>query len=147
MTRTVQDLLRRKGTSVITISPDRTVYQAIETMVDHNVGSILVVDGTELLGIFTERDYLRRIVLQGRTSKTTTVRDVMTADVIVTTPDTTLEGCLARMTTARCRHLPVVTEDGIQGIISIGDCVKRLLQDAQGEARSLENYVRGRYPA
>lgn len=146
MTRTVQDLLRRKGTSVVTTSPDRTVYQVIETMVDHNVGSILVVDKTDLVGIFTERDYLRRILLQGRTSKTTVVRDVMTTDVIITTPDTTVEECLTRMTTARCRHLPVVTDGEIRGIVSIGDCVKQLLQDAQGRVDSLQNYVLGRYP-
>ena len=146
MTRTVHDLLRRKGTSVVTTTSDRTVYDCIETMVDHNVGSILLVDGTELKGIFTERDYLRRIVLKGRTSKTTTVRDVMTTEVIVATPDTTLEECLTRMTTARCRHLPVVTDGGVGGIVSIGDCVKQLLQDAQGQVDSLENYVRGRYP-
>ena len=146
MTRTVQDLLRRKGTSVVTTSPDSTVYDAIETMVDQNVGSTLIVDGTDLVGIFTERDYLRRIVIQGRTSKTTTVRDVMTVDVMVTTPDTTIEECLARMTQARCRHLPVVTDGTIRGIVSIGDCVKQLLQDAKGEVDSLQNYVLGRYP-
>lgn len=146
MTRTVKDLLRRKGTSVVTTSPDSTVYDAIETMVDQNVGSTLIVDGTDLVGIFTERDYLRRIVIQGRTSKTTTVRDVMTVDVMVTTPDTTIEECLARMTQARCRHLPVVTDGTIRGIVSIGDCVKQLLQDAKGEVDSLQNYVLGRYP-
>jgi CBS domain-containing protein len=122
------------------------VYDAIETMVDQNVGSTLIVDGTDLVGIFTERDYLRRIVIQGRTSKTTTVRDVMTVDVMVTTPDTTIEECLARMTQARCRHLPVVTDGTIRGIVSIGDCVKQLLQDAKGEVDSLQNYVLGRYP-
>lgn len=146
MTRTVKDLLRRKGTSVVTTSPDSMVYDAIETMVDQNVGSTLIVDGTDLVGIFTERDYLRRIVIQGRTSKTTTVRDVMTVDVMVTTPDTTIEECLARMTQARCRHLPVVTDGTIRGIVSIGDCVKQLLQDAKGEVDSLQNYVLGRYP-
>jgi CBS domain-containing protein len=146
MTRTVQDLLRRKGTAIVTTSPDDTVYDCIQTMVDRNVGSILVVDGTELVGIFTERDYLRRIVLQGRTSKTTTLRDVMTTDVLVATPDMTIEECLARMTTARCRHLPVLTNGELRGIVSIGDCVKRLLQDAQGQVDSLQNYVTGRYP-
>jgi len=142
----VRDLLRRKGTSVVTAPHSATVYRCIQIMVDHNVGSILLVNDGSLAGIFTERDYLRRIVLEGRTSKTTTVREVMTADVTVATPDTTVEECLTIMTTARCRHLPVIADSRIAGLVSIGDCVKQLLHDAQSEATSLHNYVRGRYP-
>lgn len=142
----VRHLLRQKGTSVITAAPDATVRRAIETMVDHNVGSIVVVDDGALVGIFTERDYLRRIVLEGRTSKATNVREVMTTDVTTTTPDTTVEECLSLMTEIRCRHLPVIADTRLAGIVSIGDCVKHLLDSARAEVDSLQNYVLGRYP-
>lgn len=145
-TTPLQRLLRTKGTSVITTAPDATVYDAIATMVDHNVGAIVVTDDGALTGIFTERDYLRRIVLQGRTSKTTAVRTVMTADVITATPDTTVETALAIMTEARCRHLPVLVEGRLAGVVSIGDCVKHLLRDAESDLDSLQGYVTGRYP-
>lgn len=147
MKTSVRTLLQRKGTSVITISPDATVYDCIQTMVDHNVGSILVVEADDLVGIFTERDYLRRIVLMNRTSRETTVREAMTSEVMVATLDTTVEECLALMTEARCRHLPVVHNSRIKGLVSIGDCVKDLLRNAKAEVNSLQNYVMGRYPA
>lgn len=142
----VRTLLRKKGTSVITTTPSATVYDAIATMVDHNVGAIVVTDDGALAGIFTERDYLRRIVLQGRTSKTTAVREVMTADVITVAPDTTVETALSLMTKARCRHLPVVADERLAGIVSIGDCVKHLLRNAEAEFDTLERYVTGQYP-
>ena len=142
----LRQLLRKKGTSVITTDPGATVYDAIATMVDHNVGAIVVTNDGTLMGIFTERDYLRRIVLQGRTSKTTTVKEVMTADVITAAPDTTVETALATMTQARCRHLPVIAEDRLAGLVSIGDCVKQLLKATEAELDSLQGYVTGRYP-
>lgn len=142
----LRQLLRKKGTSVITTDPDATVYDAIATMVSHNVGAIVVTDDGGLTGIFTERDYLRRIVLQGRTSKTTTVREVMTADVITVEPDTTVEAALSIMTEVRCRHLPVLVEGRLAGVVSIGDCVKHLLRNAETEIDTLERYVTGKYP-
>jgi CBS domain-containing protein len=146
-TTPLRQLLRKKGTSVITTDPGATVYDAIATMVDHIVGAIVVTDDGALVGIFTERDYLRRIVLRGRTSKTTAVRDVMTAEVITVTPDTRVETALSVMTEARCRHLPVIADGRLAGLVSIGDCVKHLLRSAEAEIDTLEGYVRGRYPA
>jgi CBS domain-containing protein len=142
----LRQLLRKKGTSVITTDPGSTVYDAIATMVNHNVGSIVVTDDGELVGIFTERDYLRRIVLRGRTSKTTAVREVMTADLITVEPDTTVEAALSIMTEARCRHLPVMIDGRLAGVVSIGDCVKHLLRNAEAEIDTLERFVTGKYP-
>jgi CBS domain-containing protein len=116
-------------------------------MVQHNVGSILVMDHSEIAGIFTERDYLRRIALRGRTSRTTRVEEVMTTDVIRVKPDTSVEQCMQIMTAHKCRHLPVVDDDELVGIISIGDCVKQISHDAQSEANSLKAYIKGQYPA
>lgn len=142
----VRQLLRRKGTDVVTTAPETTVYDAIAKMVDHNVGSIVVIEDERVAGIFTERDYLRQIALKGRTSKTTSVQDVMTTEVLVADLNTTVEEALAIMTEARCRHLPVISTEGILGIVSIGDCVKELLRAAEAEVDSLQAYVRGRYP-
>jgi CBS domain-containing protein len=144
----LRQLLRKKGTSVITTDPGATVYDAIATMVEHNVGAIVVTADGALAGIFTERDYLRRIALRGRTSKATAVRDVMTAEVITVTPDTRVASALSIMTEARCRHLPVLAGgERLAGLVSIGDCVKHLLRNAEAEIDTLERYVRGQYPA
>jgi len=147
----VHEVLAQKGTDVLTANVGDTVYDSIARMVDLNVGSILVVDGNEVAGIFTERDYLRRIVLEGRTSKTTRVEEVMTADVIVVPPTQTVSECLAIMTEAKCRHLPVVEDGILAGIISIGDCAKEVSRAAVSEITHLESYIQtylmGRYPA
>lgn len=143
----VKEILWHKGHDVLTANPEMSVYECIASMVDHNVGSILVTDGSEITGIFTERDYLRQIVLQGRTSKTTTVEEVMTTDPICVTPDETVERCLAIMTQEKCRHLPVVDEDrALTGIVSIGDCVKQLSRVAQAQVEDLRGYITGQYP-
>jgi CBS domain-containing protein len=142
----LRQLLRKKGTSVITTDPSATVYDTIATMVNHNVGAIVVTTDGALAGIFTERDYLRRIVLHGRTSKTTSVKEVMTTDVISVVPDTTVEAALSIMTEARCRHLPVMIDGRLAGLVSIGDCVKHLLRSAEAEVDTLERYVAGKYP-
>lgn len=139
----LRTLLRRKGTSVITTAPEATVYDAVATMVDHNVGALVVTRDGALVGIVTERDYLRRIVLEGRTSKETAVKEIMTAEVITVTPDTTVQAALSTMTEARCRHLPVVADGRLAGIVSIGDCVKHLLRDTKAHAEALEGYVMG----
>jgi len=146
MTTRVHHLLRQKGREVVTVPPHLTVYRCIAVMVEHNVGSVVVSNGTSIEGIFTERDYLRRIALKGRTSRTTRVYDVMTAPVITVSPSQTVEDCLQRMTEAKCRHLPVVENDRLSGIISIGDCVKALLDDAQHEVEALEGFITGQYP-
>ena len=142
----VADLLRAKGREVHTVSPAATVYEAVDRMVRHNVGSLLVVEGDEIHGIITERDYLREIVLKGRTSRETPVREVMTARVVCVGPDDTIEGCMAIMTEKRIRHLPVVEEGRVAGLVSIGDVVKRLSMDQRAEIRYLTDYITGKYP-
>ena len=147
MTRRVADILRRKGGAVVTTAPDTTVYDAIASMVEHNVGSILVLDGDALRGIFTERDYLRRIILQGRTSKTTRIDEVMTQDLVCADVHHTLKQCMGTMTDLKCRHLPVLDDDGnLAGIISLGDCVKELLGEAEARVQDLTGYITGQYP-
>ena len=143
----VADLLRHKGTRVVTIEPRATVYDAISRMVENNVGSILVMDGETLVGIFTERDYLRRIILQGRTSKETRVEDAMTDEVAWADPHFTLQECMATMTQKKCRHLPVLNDGAVVGVISIGDCVRELSREAQARVQYMTEYIRGQYPA
>lgn len=143
----VSDILRHKGHDVVTGAPTDTVLECIATMVQHNVGSMLIMDDNQIAGIFTERDYLRRIALQGRTSRSTRVEEVMTKDVLYVEPDHTIDECLQIMTTHKCRHLPVVTDGQLDGIVSIGDCVKQVSRDAQSEAHTLKAYITGKYPA
>ena len=144
---TVQKILRQKGTEVLTTDPSSTVYDAIARMVDHNVGSILVVQDGDIEGIFTERDYLRRIVLEGRTSKTTRVDEIMTTDVVWVDPSYTADECMALMTEHKCRHLPVLKDNELAGIISIGDCVKQVSRIARSRVEELQKYISGQYPA
>ncbi|MDX1420123.1 MAG: CBS domain-containing protein [Rubricoccaceae bacterium] len=147
MNTPVSALLKQKGDWVITIDPDATVYTTIARMVDQNVGAILVAERGEPVGIFTERDYLRRIVLQGRTSRETAVRDVMTTDLVTVEPDTTLETCMAIMTERKIRHLPVIRDGRLAGVISIGDCVRAISEAARGQAEDLQRFVTGGYPS
>jgi len=148
----VKDVLRTKGTliedgDVLTAAASDTVYECIDRMADHNIGSIVVTDGGEIAGIFTERDYMRNIALKGRTSKETEVREVMTEDVATVDADRQLEECLDLMTELRCRHLPVVDEDGdLADIISVRDCMKQISEAAKSEALQLRNYIAGQYP-
>ena len=143
----ISSILSHKGDDVVTITSGATVYDTIDKMVDHNVGAIVVTDDEGALqGIFTERDYLRRIVLQGRTSKTTNVEDVMTRDVICATPNHTVDDCMAMMTEKKCRHLPVLRDDRLAGIISLGDCVKVMLRAKKDEVRDLQHFISGGYP-
>lgn len=143
----VREILRKKGNSVLTIDPNATVFEAIASMTKENVGSIVVTEGTSIVGIFTERDYLRRIALRRRPPKKTPIREVMTDEVVTVGPTTTVEHCMAMMTNYRCRHLPVVEDGTLNGIISIGDCVKHLSRKAMTRVQTLEEYISGRYPA
>jgi CBS domain-containing protein len=146
MDKPVSTILRDKGDWVITIHPDATVFDTITRMVEHNVGAILVTSAGRLEGIFTERDYLRRIVLQGRTSRTTEVQEVMTREVICGTPDHTVRQSMAMMTEKKCRHMPVLREGALAGLISLGDCVKALLEESEHEVQQLRDFIRGGYP-
>lgn len=144
MKTTVADLLNQKGQQVHTISPDATVFDAIGTMVEHNVGSLIVAEGPEnVAGIVTERDYLRRVALQGRSSRSTRVAEIMTAELVVVGRDTDLEQCMAIMTERRIRHLPVIDGTRLVGVISVGDVVKHLSAEREAEIRLLTDYIAG----
>jgi CBS domain-containing protein len=142
----VADILALKGSSVHTVDKRTTVFEAIKMMVEANVGSLIVTDGDAIHGIITERDYLRRIVLEGRTSKTTAVLEVATERLVVVDPTRPLEECMALMTTERFRHLPVVDGGKLVGVISIGDIVKHLSREREAEVRYLTDYISGKYP-
>ena len=143
----VADILIHKGSDVHSIDKRATVFEAVRKMVQANVGSLLVTDGDAIHGIITERDYLRRIVLEGRTSKTTAVMEVATERLIVVEPARPLEECMAMMTAERIRHLPVVEGGKLVGVVSIGDIVKHLSQQREAEVRYLTDYISGKYPA
>jgi CBS domain-containing protein len=143
----IAEILARQEMEVQTIEPGATVYDAIRKMVQRNIGSILVAEGDSILGIFTERDYLRRIVLEKRTSKTTEIREVMTSKLVCVDPGRSVEDCLAIVTQERIRHLPVLEAGRLVGIVSIGDLVKFLSKQRAIEIRYLTDYITGKYPA
>lgn len=140
---TIEQLLAKKGHQVWFIDPDVTVFDAIAKMAEKDVGSLVVMDGDKLVGIITERHYSRNVVLKGKTSPTTPVRDIMEKRVIITTPEQTVEYCLALMTQARIRHLPVMKEGKVAGVVSIGDLVKNVIGDQEFIIDQLENYIGG----
>jgi len=139
------DLLESGG-AVLTTEPSATVFDCIGRMVDRDVGSIVVMNNDEIAGIFTERDYMRSMALEGRSSRKTEVGTVMTADVKTVDPEKPLDACLKLMTELRCRHLPVVDDGELLGIVSIGDCVKEIVDNAHREIDRLRRYTDGSYP-
>jgi CBS domain-containing protein len=149
MSTRVSALLAHKESHVVSVSPDETVFAAIERMVEHNVGAVVVLGADRALaGIFTERDYLRRIALEGRTSRETRVESVMTSDLVTVPPGASVDECLRLMTDHKIRHLPVVEAGGtLVGIVSIGDCVREVAARSRAEADSLHRFVAGGYPA
>ena len=138
---TVRHLLDRKGRSIHSIEPEEPVLEGIRLMAEHHVGALLVMRGDELVGIVSERDYARQVVLKGKTSKDTPVRDIMTSNVFCVNPDRTMEECMAIMTERRCRHLPVLVEGEVTGILSIGDVVKAVISEKQFEIEQLTSYI------
>ncbi len=140
---TVRQLLRSKPAEVWTIGPKATVYEALELTAEKDVGALLVLDRDRLEGIFSERDYARKVVLQGKSSRETTVGDLMTQAVHYVTPRQTVEECLALMTDKRIRHLPVLENGKLVGLVSIGDAVKCIIDDQQLTIRHLESYITG----
>ena len=138
----VAKLLAEKGSEVLRIDADATVFDAIKRMVDSNVGALLVTDHGQVAGIVTERDYLRRVTLEGRTEEGTLVREIMTSPLVYVTPETSVEECMAVMTERRIRHLPVFTEDrDLAGIVSIGDVVKFKSAEQDFQIRFLTEYI------
>jgi CBS domain-containing protein len=140
---TVRNMLYEKGGQVWSIAPQATVYEALELMADRNVGAVLVLENDKLVGIFTERDYARKVILKGKTSKTTTVGELMTTEVLYVSPDDTIENCMALMTEKRARHLPVMESGKLVGLVSIGDVVKAIITDREFTIRELERYITG----
>ena len=140
----VGDLLVRKGSRIVAISPAESVQRAVEMLVENNIGSLLVRDGDAVIGIFTERDYLRRVALENIDSRVTRVREVMTRGLLFVSPDCGVHECMAIMTRERIRHLPVMEADRAVGMISIGDLVKHLSDEREVEVRALTDYITGR---
>ena len=140
----VSDILGEKGREALTIGSDATVFEAIEKMVAADVGALLVDDGAGVVGIVTERDYLRRVTLQGRDEKVTPVHQIMSSPVIYVTPDTEIEECMALMTERRIRHAPVVDGETLAGVISIGDLVKYQSRQQSFQIRYLTEYITAR---
>jgi CBS domain-containing protein len=136
--------LERKGHDVWSIAPDATVYEAIRRMAEQGVGALVVLDGRKLAGIISERDYARKVILLDRSSKDTPVSAIMTREVVYVTPRQTVEECMALMTARRIRHLPVMEDGSVVGILSIGDLVKDIIADREYLIEQLENYITGR---
>lgn len=142
---TVSEILEHKGGMVLSVDTDETVFDAISLMAQVNIGAVLVQNDDTIAGIFTERDYLQKIALKSRSSKDTPVGDVMTTPVISAEPGDSIQQCMETMTTCHCRHLPVVENGNLLGIVSIGDLVKRLLDEKKTEVEQLSQYITGSY--
>lgn len=147
MNETVGSILGRKGREVWSVAPDATVYDAVALMAAKSVGAVLVISQGSLLGIVSERDYARRVILQGRSSKETQVREIMTSDLVTVTSENTVDDCMRIMTEHRIRHLPVLDRGELVGIVSIGDMVKAIIEDQAHTIAQLHTYLWGKYPA
>ena len=144
MADTVSSILRDKGHDVWSVSPDESVFQAISLMADKGIGALVVIAAERLVGIISERDYARKVVLHGKSSRDTPVRDIMTSPVVSVSPDQTVDDCMRLVTTKRIRHLPVVQGEKVVGVVSIGDLVQRVIS-TQGETiQYLQEYIVGR---
>ena len=145
--KTIKELLEHKGQGTVhTVKPEDTVFVAVTRMVEMNIGALLVTEGEDIKGILTERDYLRFITVKGSTARDTPVSEVMTRKVIYVTPDTELNEVMTIMTAERIRHVPVLNDGSLMGIVSIGDVVKRISQDQEVHIRTLEEYILDPYP-
>jgi CBS domain-containing protein len=139
--KTIGQLLQIKGHDIWSIAPDAPVYDAIKLMANKGVGALLVLEAGKLVGIVSERDYARKVILKGKTSKGTPVKGIMTPHVIYTSPDQTIEKCMALMTAKHIRHLPVLEGDQLVGIVSIGDLVKAIISEQATLIQQLENHI------
>ena len=140
---TVRNILQKKGNAVHSISPDSSVYDALEELEENNLGSLVVVENGKLTGVFTERDYARKVILKGRSSKETLVRDIMSSRPIFVNPDNTLDECMQLMSDKFIRHLPVLENDELVGVISISDIVRYIIYEKDFIIDNLEHYITG----
>ncbi|HRH04100.1 MAG TPA: CBS domain-containing protein [Bacteroidia bacterium] len=142
--KTVATILKNKGSEVSFVSPDTMVRDALKIMAEKNIGAIVVMNNTKLVGIFSERDYARKIVLKDKSSKSTAISEIMTSEDLVTVkPSTSIDDCMVLMTERRIRHLPVVENEQLLGVISIGDLVKHIIEDQKITIENLQNYISG----
>ena len=139
----VSDILQTKGREVWTITPETIVFDALKTMADKNVGALVVMDGAKVTGILSERDYARKVILHGRSSRELETREIMSTNVYFVSPEQNIEDCMALFTNKRVRHLPVLQTDELIGIISIGDVVKAVIAEQESTIKHLENYITG----
>ena len=137
----IRDILREKGTTVRSVGPDETVFEAIRRMAEHGIGALLVVEGDKPVGLVSERDYSRKVILRGLRSRETMVRTIMSSPLLTISPDASVQQGLSTMTDKHVRHLPVADESGILGMVSIGDLVKGVIQDQQELIEQLESYI------
>jgi CBS domain-containing protein len=144
MPDTVNSILRDKGHQVWSVSPDQSVFQALSLMADKGIGALVVIAGETVVGIISERDYARKVVLQGKSSKDTPVSDIMTSPVLSVSPNHTLDDCMRIVTTNRIRHLPVVQGEKVVGVVSIGDLVQRVISTQEETIQYLHEYIVGR---
>jgi len=140
---TIRQILADKGSEIWAVASNQTVFEAVQLMAIRRIGALLVMDDQKLTGIVSERDYAREVILQGRSSKDTPVSDIMTTDIITITPESRIEESLSLMTEHRVRHLPVLEQDQVVGVVSIGDLVKEIIKEQQSTIEQLENYIKG----
>ncbi len=146
MKTTVAQILQRKGSEVWNVSPDTLVYRALQLMQDKGVGALVVLSGEgKVAGIISERDYARKVILEGRSSKETFTSDIMTTELYVVKPETTVDECISLMTEKRVRHLPVLDKGKLIGLVSIGDVVKAIIKEQRIEIEYLNDYIMGKY--
>lgn len=141
--KTVRELLKGKSFQVLSVSPQTSVFDALELMAHMDVGALVVLENDVLVGVFSERDYARKVILHGKASRDTPVADIMTRELVTVKPGQTVDDCMALMTDRRVRHLPVLLEDRVIGVISIGDVVKEVINEQRFVIEQLENYIHG----
>lgn len=146
-TMTVHDILKTKGNGYLAMPPGATAYAALEVMADHNVGMLLVMDEGKLAGVFSERDYARKVILKGKASRSTTVGELMSSPPITASPSSTLHDCMVLMTSNHIRHLPIVELGAVVGVVSLGDVVSLIIRSQEAAINQLENYISGDFPA
>jgi CBS domain-containing protein len=140
---TVREIIQSKGSQVWSVTPQTTVYEALQEMADKDIGALLVMEGEQLVGVFSERDYARKVILKGKSSRELAVGEIMSTKVFYVRPEQSMEDCMAVMTEKRIRHLPVLDGQRVAGVISIGDVVKAIISDQQFMIEQLEKYITG----